>query len=279
MPSRRRRKTRYKKHYHILFILLLIVAVTFFLYEESGKEDLQGKKDPKSEISRQVQPEEIAEHIPKVAIVIDDLGPSKKAALKVFDIKAPLTLSIFPHKTYTKWIAEQGHRLGYDVIGYIPMEASKPYRLDKGGLYTWMTDYEIRETLKEALDSIPHIKGVSNHMGSAFTKDERTMYAAISVLKEYGLFFLDSFTTPESAGIKIATEHKVKTLKRDIFLDYKDSPDYIEARWEELIKLARRKGYAIAIAHPRKITVEFLKNALPSNEVMVVPLSELLVSP
>ncbi|MEF9426427.1 MAG: divergent polysaccharide deacetylase family protein, partial [Candidatus Mariimomonas ferrooxydans] len=117
-----------------------------------------------------------------------------------------------------------------------------------------------------------------NHMGSAFTKDERTMYAAISVLKEYGLFFLDNFTTPESAGMKLAAEEKVKTLKRDIFLDYKDSPDYIEARWEELIKLARGKGYAIAIAHPRKITVEFLKNALPSNEVTVVPLSELTIS-
>ncbi|MEE8329550.1 MAG: hypothetical protein V3R54_06450 [Thermodesulfovibrionia bacterium] len=59
MPSRRRKKTKYKKHYHILFILFLIVAVTFFLYEESGKEDLQGKK----------------------------------TALKVLDIKTPLTFS------------------------------------------------------------------------------------------------------------------------------------------------------------------------------------------
>lgn len=271
MSSRRRIKT--KKHRHILLILLLIVAATFFLYEEFSKKDL------KPRISRQVQPKKRPEPLPKVAIVIDDLGPSKKAAVNVLNINASLTLSILPHETYTEWIAEKGQSLGYDVIGHIPMEAGEPYRLGKGGLYTWMTDYEILETLVEDLDSIPYIKGISNHMGSAFTKDERAMYVVISGLKERKLFFLDSLTTPKSVSIKLAREQGVKTLKRDIFLDYKDSPDDIEAQWEKLIKIAQKKGYAVTLAHPRKNTVEFLKKTLPSNKVTVVPLSELAVSP
>ncbi len=272
MPSKRRIKT--KKHRHILLILFLIIATTFFLYKEFSKEDL------KPRISKQVQPKERPEPLPKVAIVIDDLGPSKKAAVNVLNnINASLTLSILPHETYTKWIAEQGHSLGYDVIGHIPMEAREPHSLGKGGLYTWMTDYEILETLAEALDSIPYIKGVSNHMGSSFTEDERAMYVVISGLKEHGLFFLDSRTTPKSVSIKLAREQGVKTLKRDIFLDYKDSPDDIETQWEKLIKIAQKNGYAIALAHPRENTVEFLKKILPSNKVTVVPLSELAVSP
>jgi hypothetical protein len=283
MPSKKRRiskrRIKGKKHRYILLILFLIVAATFFLYKEFSEEGVQRKKDLKPKISKQVQPEERFKPLPRVAIVIDDLGPSKKAAVNILNINASLTLSILPHETYTKWIAGEGHSRGYDVLGHIPMEAIKPHRLGKGGLYTWMTDNEVRETLEEDLDSIPYIKGVSNHMGSAFTKDERTMYIVISGLKEHRLFFLDSLTTPKSVGFKLAMEQGVKTIKRDIYLDNEDNPDYIETQWKRLVKIARKRGYAIALAHPRKNTIEFLKKTLPSNKVTVVPLSEIIASP
>lgn len=281
--SSKKRRIKKKKHYRILFIALLIVIAIFYFYKESGKEELQ------PEILRQVQPKEKHEilpiqprekhgMLPKVAIVIDDLGHNKKSALRLFNINASLTLSILPHKPFTVWIANEGHRRGHDIIGHIPMEAKEPLSLGKGGLYAWMTDDEIRETLEEGLNSIPHIKGVSNHMGSAFTEDERTMDVVISVLKEEGLFFLDSFTTPRSVGARLAREQGIKTLKRDIFLDNKNNPAYIEAQWKKLVKVAEKKGYAVAIAHQKKNTIEFLEKILSKNEVIVVPLSKLTAS-
>jgi len=269
----KRRKIKNKKHRHLLLILFLILIVIFFLYKEFSKEALP------PEVSKEAQPEETQEPLPEVAIVIDDLGASKKAAVRVLDINASLTLSIIPLETYTRWIAEEGYRRGYDIIGHIPMEAKEPHRLGEGGLYTWMTDNEIRQTLEEDLSSIPHIKGASNHMGSAFTEDERAMDILISVLKEHDLFFLDSLTTPNSVSAKLSEEHGVRMLKRDLFLDYKDNPDDIEAQWKKLVKIAKKKGYAITLAHPRENTIEFLKKILPNNEVTVVPLSELIDSP
>lgn len=271
MPSSRRIKT--KKHYHIIAILLLIAAASFFLYKEFGKEDLQ------PETLEEVQPEITYEIFPEIAVVIYGLGTSKKAAASIFEINAPLTLSIIPYTRYSEWIAEEGYRMGHDIIGHIPMEAKEPHSLGKGGLYTWMTDDEIRETLEEGFDSLPHIKGISNYMGSAFTENERAMNVLISVLKEHGFFFLDSLTTPRSAGIKLAGEQGVKALKRDVFLDYKDNPEDIEAQWKKLVNIAQKKGFAITFAHPRKNTIEFLKKTLPSDEVMIVPLSELISSP
>ncbi len=268
MPSSRRIKT--KKHYHIIVILLLIAAATFFLYKEFGKEDLQ------PETLEEIQPEITYEIFPEIAVVIYGLGTSKKAAASIFEINAPLTLSIIPYTQYSEWIAEEGYKMGYDVIGHIPMEAKEPHSLGKGGLYTWMTDDEIRETLQESFDSLPHIKGISNYMGSAFTENERAMYVLISVLKEHGFFFLDSLTTPRSAGIMLAGEQGVKALKRDVFLDYKDNPEDIEAQWKKLVNIAQKKGFAITLALPRKNTIEFLKKTLPSDEVMIVPLSELV---
>jgi hypothetical protein len=208
---------------------------------------------------------------------MDDLGPNKGVAKTVFALKAPLTISILPHETYSEWIAKEGHRLGHQIIVHVPMEAVTPQKMGKGSLQTWMTDREIARTLADDIRSIPHISGVSSHMGSAFTKDERAMRALISELKKHRLFFLDSFTTAESKGYRLAKEEGLAALRRDVFLDNKDDLREIEVQWKRLLKISREKGYAIALAHPRKKTLEFLQMKLENNkEVTVVPITELI---
>ena len=278
MPSKEERTSRRiksKKHRPVLFILFLIIAALFFLYKEFGREDSLFKKPLKPEIVKHVKP---AVPLPKVAVVIDDLGPNRETALEIFNLNVSFTLSILPHEAHTKWIADEGHRLGYDVIGHIPMEAKGPLSPGKGGLYTWMTGDEIIETLETDINSIPHLQGASNHMGSAFTEDERVMNIFMTVIKEHNLFFLDSLTTHGSAGFKTAEKQGLKALKRDVFLDNEESHDYIEAQWEQLIKIAQKKGHAVGLAHARKATIEFFRKTLPSHKVTVVPITELFQS-
>ena len=116
-------------------------------------------------------------------------------------------------------------------------------------------------------------------MGSAFTEDERAMSIPIAVLKEHKLFFLDSLTSPISAGFKLAEKQGIKALKRDVFLDDKDTADYIKEQWEKAVNIAQKRGHAIILAHPKENTISFLKETLPKNEVKIVPLSELGASP
>ena len=271
----KRRHIKSKKHYHILFISFLVVVGIFFIYKEFSKEDFIPVKTLK-----QFKPAEKKKILPKIAVVLDDLGPSKKAAEYFFGIHVPFTLSILPQETHTSWIADEAQRLGYDVIGHIPMEAKIPHKLGKGGLYTWMTENEIRDVLERDINSIPHIAGVSNHMGSAFTEDERAMSIVMSVLKDHELFFLDSLTNPRSLGSALATEHNIRILKRDIFLDNKDNPDYIREQWQKAVRIAQKRGYAIVLAHPKKSTTEFLEQAFAGDkdEVEIVPLSALPVT-
>ena len=87
-----------------------------------------------------------------------------------------------------------------------------------------MTDLEIARTLADDIRSMPHISGVSNHMGSAFTEDKRAMQAAISELEKHRIFFLDSFTTSRSVGYDAAKAGGLAALRRDVFLDDKDDP-------------------------------------------------------
>ena len=150
MPSKKRRiskrKIKNKKHRHVLFILLLIAIAVFFMRKEFSKDISLPEKPVERPPVQDILPQETVKAVPKIAIVIDDLGPSKKAADNLFAMNAPFTFSILPHETYSQWIADKAHSLGHDVIGHIPMEAIKPHQLGKGGLYTWMTDEEILET-------------------------------------------------------------------------------------------------------------------------------------
>ena len=163
------------------------------------------------------------------------------------------------------------------MIGHIPLQAKSSLKLGNGGLYLKMTKKELIKTFNKNLDSIPHLAGISTHMGSAFTEDRRAMKVLISELKKRNLFLLDSFTTAKSVGIDIAKSENVRAIRRDVFLDDSNDPAAIKAQWKRLIKIVSKKGYAVAQGHPRKNTIAFLKKTLKNNnEVEIVPLSELI---
>lgn len=282
MPPRKRRINRKKKKHHLILIFFLILVGVFFLFEEFGRQDLpqsiRNLFKSRTAERETIQPSPALEkELPKVALVIDDLGPNKKMAMSVLVIDAPLTLSILPQEVYSAWIADEGHKLGRDIIVHVPMEASKPLRLGKGGLYTWMTDAEIAETLEKDIRSVPHIIGASSHMGSSFTEDGRAMKAVVKELKKHKLLFLDSITTPKSVGHKIAKAEGITTFTRDVFLDDSSDPDDIEVQWKRLVSIAQSRGFAVAQGHARDNTIAFLEETLRRNdEVRVVPLTDLI---
>ena len=284
MPPKKRRVKTQKKKKHIILILILIALAVFFAYEEFGREDVHRtffkifRHAEKKEVTRKPPPADRTppEALPKVSIVIDDLGPNKKMAMGILVIDAPLTLSILPQEVYSSWIAEEGFNLGRDIIVHVPMEATRPLKLGKGGLYTWMTDDEIEKILIKNILSVPHAIGISSHMGSAFTADTRVMNAVITELKKQGLFFLDSVTSPKTVGYETAVAKGLKAYRRDVFLDDSNDPRDIAVQWERLVGIARKNGYALAQGHPRKNTIEFLENVLRNNRaVRVVPLTGL----
>lgn len=286
MPPKKRRVKSKKNKRHIFFILILVMAGVFFLYEDFGKEPLHrmffkqifGREEKKEAPQQPTPPDrETSAPLPKVALVIDDLGPNKKMAMGILVINAPLTLSILPQEVYSSWIAEEGFNLGREIIVHVPMEATKPLKLGKGGLYTWMNDEEIAGILDKDIRSVPHATGISSHMGSAFTADRRVMNAVITELKKQELFFLDSVTSPKTVGYDIAVEKGLKAFRRDVFLDDSNDPRDIAVQWKRLIDIAKKNGYALAQGHPRKNTIEFLEDALKNNtSVRIVPLSKLI---
>ncbi len=130
-------------------------------------------------------------------------------------------------------------------------------------LLTSLDDDDLRERLDWNLDRFGGFVGVSNHMGSRFTRDERAMSVIIGEVAARGLLFLDSRTTAETVGEDLARAAGVPTTRRDVFIDNEADADAIAARLAELERLARNQGYAVGIGHPRPETIAALALWLP----------------
>ena len=222
-----------------------------------------------------------AAHIARVAIVIDDFGYDGRLARRFLQIDAPLSFSVLPNGTFSKSIARRVLQAGRELMLHLPMEPKGYPEVDPGigALLTEMTDMELVEALRKNLDSLPHIKGVNNHMGSRFCENEEKLRLVMRELKNRGLFFVDSRTTSRTQAYRVAQEEEVPSAERNVFLDNIQSPQAVRRQLKRLIQLAKLKGEAIGIAHPHEVTLKVLKEDVPklsSNGIELVPVSQLV---
>lgn len=202
----------------------------------------------------------------KIAIVLDDWGYNLNNQPLIEGIKVPLTASVLPALSFSRKAAELLHNHGWEIILHLPMEPQEKYRLEKNTIMVGMDEAGIRGILDKDLESVPHVTGVSNHMGSRATSDARTMQAVFGELKKKHLYFLDSFVSGQSVCSGLARKMGLAFAQRDVFLDNQEETGYIRAQIYKLKLKARAKGSAIGIGHDRKITLEVLKEVIPEME-------------
>ena len=160
-------------------------------------------------------------------------------------------------------IAQKAKDHGFEVILHMPMEPKAKIKLELATLYTNMSDDEIRSSLSRALQTVPGADGINNHEGSKATGDRRLMKVVFGELKKDNMFFLDSLVTNYSVCESVAKETGIRFVKRSIFLDNENDPDYIKKQFEKAMNLALKSGSAVAIGHDRPNTVAVLKEMIP----------------
>jgi polysaccharide deacetylase 2 family uncharacterized protein YibQ len=202
-----------------------------------------------------------AEREPRIALVIDDFGYSRgRVAERFLDVDLPLTISVLPMLPYSLRTLNRAKKANKHVILHLPMEADNGETVDMDAVMTAMNDPEIRKLVNRYLAELPGVEGVNNHMGSKATRDRRVMEAVLGVLRERGLYFLDSLTSPESIAYTTAKALGVPTARNSIFLDAgTEDPAVVARRLEQLTEVARRHGHAVGIGHPKPWTYEAIE--------------------
>ncbi len=229
----------------ILVLLLFIALILTPIYKK-----IPGKK--------------VAAAKGRIAIVIDDWGYHLDNLAMIKKIKAPLTCAILPNLKNSSLVAQELNSLGFEIILHLPMEPKEKIRLERDTLTSIMDAGQIHDILNKDLTSVIYAKGISNHMGSRITEDEKISAIVIAEAKKRKLYFLDSFVTAKSVCREISAKLKVRFARRDVFLDNQDNPVYIKAQLIKLKNLARRQRTVIAIGHDRRNTLTVLNEILPT---------------
>ncbi|MEK9661746.1 MAG: divergent polysaccharide deacetylase family protein, partial [Alphaproteobacteria bacterium] len=121
--------------------------------------------------------------------------------------------------------------------------------------------------------------GINNHMGSRFTGEVEAMAPVMRALRARGLVYLDSRTSSRSAAPTAAHEAGVPVVVRDVFIDHERTSEAVASALATVEEVARRNGRAIAIGHPRDVTIAALTRWLPrleANGFRLVPLSAIV---
>ncbi|WP_058300385.1 divergent polysaccharide deacetylase family protein [Gorillibacterium timonense] len=185
------------------------------------------------------------------AIVIDDFGNGMDGTEQMMNLPFPITVAVMPFLPTTEKDAEEAYYKGHEVIVHMPMEpfTGRKSWLGPGAVTCDLTDEQIRERVRAAIDNVPHAVGISNHMGSKATSSERVMENVLAVCRERGLYFLDSHTNYRSVVGKTARRMGVQSTDNQLFLDDVKDSALIRKQLQLFGKLVEEQGTGIAIGH------------------------------
>jgi len=200
---------------------------------------------------------------PKIAIVIDDVGLDLKGSERAVKLPPFITLSYLPYATRLREQTKEARDDGHELLLHMPMEPIGHEDPGPGALLVDLPMRDLQQRFEVALASFTGFDGVNNHMGSKFTAYADGMNMVVDELQQRHLFYLDSRTSAQSLGKKIAEEKGLPTIGRDVFLDDEQSADTIQTQLEETERIAQRKGSVVAIGHPHAVTMEVLEAWIP----------------
>jgi len=215
-----------------------------------GPGALRGAKAPKSQSAGK----------PMAAIIMDDMGNSLEPIRELCALGRPITAAVLPFAAGTRPTVEAAAACGLEVMLHLPLESlQKPSRTPEGTISAGMTHEEVRREVLACLDQVPGCVGVNNHAGSKVTEDGEIMPMILEVIRDKGLYFIDSRTTSASVAYETARRLGIRAAERKVFLDGAPDETAIKARIEELFRTARDRGRAVGICHPKPETLAALK--------------------
>jgi polysaccharide deacetylase 2 family uncharacterized protein YibQ len=212
---------------------------------------------------------------PRLVIIIDDVHTSQQLHA-IQALPFPVNPSIFPPYTLSPDTAKLATQVVHYMI-HLPMESGND-KFDRQSktLKTGFSREQMRHRIHELRMLFPRAHYINNHTGSKFTRDTHAMEILYEVMKEEGFTFIDSRTTGGSQVGKVAHIYGDDYVARDIFLDNVKSVPAIHTQLKKAVRLAKKNGYAIAIGHPHKMTMQALISAKPLlKEVEVVYIDDI----
>lgn len=199
------------------------------------------------------------DEIPKLVIIIDDVA-SYEHINEIKKINLKLTPSLMPASKDFPNTPKIAKNLDFYMI-HLPLEA---LNYNSNSIKTLKTNDSFEEISKEIYKirkDFPNAKFINNHTGSKFTSNKKAVKRLLNALDKYDFIFVDSKTISNSKVEEVLKSKNQKYIFRDVFLDNTQNLKDIENELKKAVQIAKKRGFAIAIGHPKKQTLKVLKNS------------------
>ena len=220
---------------------------------------------------------------PRIAIIIDDIGYSFSRTRQFLELNIPFTFSILPRLAKSNALAIEISSRGHEIMLHQPMEPyNSKFDPGPGALYVGYEPDRIVNIIEENISDVPFAVGVNNHMGSKFTGCKKETNEALKVVKERGLFFVDSLTSSHSVAYETARKLNMAAACRNFFLDNLLDESAILLQLRKLKKYAQKYGQAVGIGHPFPETARAIgkfSKSLKDSEISLVHMSKIMSTP
>lgn len=215
----------------------------------------------------------------KLAVVIDDCGYDMDALSTLTRLPLPMSFAIIPFKTHSRDALQEIRSQGRVAMLHLPMEPMSGGSSEAEAVKVGMTKEQIQRFTQKAIDSLPGIQGVNNHQGSKATSNGPTITSALTIMKQNGLFFVDSRTSSSTVAEEKAAALGMRTGHNSLFLDNSADEETIRRQIGKAIALADQYGSLIVICHARPHTAAAWKKsvaAIQATGIRLVPVTDVL---
>ncbi|MDR6631591.1 polysaccharide deacetylase 2 family uncharacterized protein YibQ [Phyllobacterium sp. 1468] len=221
----------------------------------------------------------------RVAIVIGGLGLSQTGSQQAIQTLPPeVTLAFSPEgNSLLRWM-QAARQDGHEVLMQIPLEPYDYPRVNPGRntLTVDASPAATLENLHRAMGRITNYTGVMNYMGAQFTAEPEAMTTVIQDIAKRGLLYLDDGTSARSKADSVAAQQGAPFAAADLLIDASQDRGTILKKLDELERIARAKGTAIATGSAFDVTVEAVTswaNEAKARGIEIVPVSALVRDP
>jgi polysaccharide deacetylase 2 family uncharacterized protein YibQ len=198
-----------------------------------------------------------------ITIIIDDVGVDVKRSARTIKLPKNVTLAFLPYAPKVREQVARAHDKGHEIMVHLPMQPEGTIDPGPDYLGTDIAPEEIARRVQVNLNAFDGYVAVNNHMGSQFTQDRERLMILMAALRAKGVMFIDSKTAPKSIAEQVAREFGIPANHRDVFIDHVEDSNYVTQQLIKVEQISRKYGNAIAIGHPKDVTLNALERWLP----------------
>lgn len=221
----------------------------------------------------------------RVAIVIGGLGVSQTGTQYAIDrLPAEVTLGFASQgNSLQRWM-QTARRKGHELVMQVPLEPFDYPNVDPGR-NTLTVDGSVEANLKNlrwALSRITNYTGIMNYMGARFTADAAAMGPVMDELGKRGLLYLDDGSSARSVAPELALKAAVPIATADGPIDAVRDRGEILKKLDEMERVARAKGFALATGSAFDVTVDAVSSWVEEAKrrgIEIVPVSAVANDP